>query len=436
MNYPKLLCSVALALVPQLCVAQQLALNAPVDSLHSASPSPAVVVSPVKTSKPPRTRPLTSRWLALKTFSHSERYRNEYNFGGAHLFEGGQERSLIEGRVKLDASDRYSIGFRVSTGHYFNWAYSDFAGKTEASRVNGGDLGNSFLGTPFQPERKLAAAADPSGKLLLSNASTGWGLYFRELYLSATPLKALTVQFGSFGVERGAATEATTFDDDGYLNGERFIVHDPAHLFFDNIGFTSAFFGNVDTPSMFDRSDAFAHSNYRQLFADKQLNDHFAFSAEYNWLNQTDTLRQAALLKTPEVKLLDSVRLEAYQRLNSVNLQGLNVAGGSGFAVTLAKAITPRLSGDVGYADIDKDYSVYFGSRFFHAVGFSLNGDQYGLGKRPFVHAFYHVNPVITAYGFYTHEVGATIVSLNKQGLNVGMNFDLKALVNTPARIF
>lgn len=438
MKCTKLLYFLALAVAPVLCSAQQLALKSSAGSADSASSnaSPAGIVSLTKATKPAKKKPLTSRWLDLKTFSHSERYRNEYNFGDAHLFEGGQERSLIAGRVKLDKADRYSVGFRISTGHYFNWAYSDFAGKTEASRVNGGDLGNSFLGTPFQAERKLAVAADPAGKVLLSNPSTGWGLYFREFYVSARPIKVLSVEFGSFGIERGSATEATTFDDDGYLDGERVVLHDPAHLFFDNIGFTSAFFGNVDTPSMFDRGDAFTQSNYRQLFANKQLNDRIDFSAEYNWLNKTDTLREAAFVKTPETRIVDGVRFEMYQRLNTVNLQGLNVGGGSGFAVTLDKALTPRLSGDVGYADIDKDYSVYFDSRFFHAVGFALNGDQYGLGKRPFVHASYKVNPVVTAYGFYTHEIGQTIVSLNKQGLNVGLNLNLKALVNTSANVF
>jgi hypothetical protein len=258
----------------------------------------------------------------------------------------------------------------------------------------------------------------------------------RELYFSATPVKALTVEFGSFGLERGMATEATTFDEDGYLDGERIIVRDSKHLFFDTVGFTSAFLGNVNTPSMFNRGAAFKESNYRQVIATKQVNDRIGFSAEYNWLNQTNTLREAGVFKIPETRVVDAVRFETYQRLNSVNLQGLDVAGGSGFAVTLQKTITDRLSGDIGYADIDKDYSVYLGSRFFHAVGFALNGDQYGLGKRPFVHAAYKVTPVITAYGFYTHAIGPTIVTLNQQGLNAGLNFDLKALANTGKRVF
>lgn len=133
---------------------------------------------------------------------------------------------------------------------------------------------------------------------------------------------------------------------------------------------------------------------------------------------------------------MDELRFESYERLNTVNLQGLNVGGGSGYAVTAQKAVSKRLSGDIGYADIDKDYGVYASSRFFHAVAFALNGDQYGLGKHPFIHASYKVNPVVTAYGFYTHEIGQETNTLNKQGLNAGISFDLKALVNTNKKVF
>jgi hypothetical protein len=43
---------------------------------------------------------------------------------------------------------------------------------------------------------------------------------------------------------------------------------------------------------------------------------------------------------------------------------------------------------------------------------------------------------VITAFGFYTRMTGQIITTLNAQGLNAGLNFDLKALANTGRRIF
>ena len=45
--------------------------------------------------------------------------------------------------------------------------------------------------------------------------------------------------------------------------------------------------------------------------------------------------------------------------------------------------------------------------------------------------------PGISAFGFYTHEVGSERISTyNEQGLNAGVTFDLKAMANTEKRIF
>ena len=177
------------------------------------------------------------------------------------------------------------------------------------------------------------------------------------------------------------------------------------------------------------------------------MNDRIAFSGEYTWQTGTNTLREGLVIGTKESKVADSVRFEAYERLNSVTFAGLatsaigpipslTVNGASGFAVTINKKVG-NLSGDIGFATIDSDYSVYANSRFFHAVGFPLNGDTYGQGNRPFVHASYKVAPGVTAFGFYTHEVGATrVLTLNQQGLNAGMTFDFKAMVNKAKLVF
>ncbi len=111
--------------------------------------------------------------------------------------------------------------------------------------------------------------------------------YLRELYFSATPVKPVTVEFGSFGIERGYGSEITTFDDDGYIAGERIAVHSPKQLFFDEIQFTNAYFGDFATTNFLDRGSSLKSSNYRQVSAKKKLNDRVAFSADYTWLTGT-----------------------------------------------------------------------------------------------------------------------------------------------------
>ncbi len=401
----------------------------------SASASSASTTSAIKIA---RENPLTHRWLDLKSMSHSERYRNTYNVALFHSFEDGQQRNMLEGRLKLDKDERYTIGFRASSGRFFNWGYAAFAGASRAANLRNATLHgtSNWNKTPAEiAEASAAKRADPAGAVISTDADNGWEFYLRELYLSATPVKTATFEFGSFGIERGYASEATTFDYDGYITGERVRVQWPKHLYFDQVGFTSAYLGSINQPSLFDRGSDFKNSNYLQVFADKQLNKRVGFSADYTWLAGTDTLRQAATVQVKEVKIFDKVRVEAYERLNAVVLQGGTFASGSGFAITAEKKATDRLGGDIGFSSIDSDYAVYGGHRYFRARGLSLNGDTVGMGKHPFMHATYQVTPVINAFGYYTHAVGGRVINQNQQTVIVGLTVDLKAIVNTTKRV-
>lgn len=439
----KFLYIVALALAPQLCFAQQPAflLNTSADGIAKDSSLLPEVLATTPVVK--KQQSLTARWLDLTDLSHSERYRNSFNQGGFHMFEDGQERSIVAGRIKLDEQARYTIGFRASSGRYFNWAYADFAGQGRTSRVKAGQADGMINAakTPAEVAESAAAKiADPVGFAVSSSPSSGWEFYVRELYLSATPVKPLTVEFGSMDFERGYGSEITTFDNDGYISGERVRIQDPKHLFFDQVGFTSAFFGSINTPNLFARGGDFTSSNYRQVFAKKRVNKRVAFSADYTWSIGTEALRQGAIVETRETKIVDSVRVEAYQRLNSVTLQGLSIGNGAGFAVTADKRIDKRLNIDGGFASIDANYTAFGGSRYLHSSGFSMNGDTYGIGQRGFTHVSFQFAPGVTAFGFYTHAVGSGIAAreldLNKQGLNAGLTFDLKAWANIKNRVF
>jgi hypothetical protein len=447
-----LICTVALALAPQLCLAQQLAVNAPLDARGEATASSETILAPMATIHPaaPATeKPLLGRWLDLETFSHSERYRNAFAAGGFHDFENAQQRSLLVGRLKLDAEGRYEVGFRASSGRYFNWAYGGYTGMSFIPRVLAPGVIASYE-TPAQYREAVQASfADPAGftTVTANLKSNGMEFYLRELFFSGTPVKAVTVEFGSFGIERGYSTEITSFDEDGYLSGERVRFRDAKHLFFDEVGFTNAYFGDIDTVNLFDRGGSLKKSNYRQAFAKKRLNARIAFSGEYTWQTGTDTLREAFVVKTPELKAVDGVRFEAYERLNGVTFAGLansplgpiaplTVNGASGFAAVVEKKLG-NLSGDAGFATVDSDYAVYANSRFIHAVGFALNGDTYGQGNRLFTHVSYRIAPGVTAFGFFTHEVGATrVLTLNQQGFNAGVTFDMKAMVNKTKLVF
>jgi len=441
--------SLVLALAPQFCLAQQLALNSDAQPFL-ALPGAVTASNGTATAAPIATKATSaaavepkasfSRWVDVTEMSESQRYRNSYDENSEKIFDSGQQRTALSAHIKIDREGRYFIGVRAESGQFFNWGYADYIGH-DFKYFSGLTL-NGF--TPAEYTSFLTAyAADPGGANQ-DFRDKGWNFYVRDLYASVSPIKQLTVEFGSIQIERGYSSEITTFDDDGFIAGERVRLHD-AHLGVDEISFTSAYLGDVVTPNFFERGTRLKQSNYRQLAAKKLLNSHVAVSAEYNWLNGTDTVREAALFKVPESKVLDEVHVELYQRLNTVTFPGVAasflgpvapepIKGGEGFAVFVAKKVGP-VSGDLGYDTVDSHYGVYLNSRFLEDVGFSLNGDSYSTGNRIFGHMSIKMNPVVSLFGYYTHTVSGTDYTYCKQGFNAGLKFDLKALVNFEKKV-
>lgn len=383
--------------------------------------------------------PLTHRFLQLDTFSHGQRYRSAAHSGGAHFIKNAQQRTVAIGHLKLDADDRYAIGFRASTGHYFNWAYADIYGNSFTKIILNTPLVHATYTPAEWTERTKAAVADLSHKLIIRGLqSAGWQMYPRELYFRATPVDAVTVEVGSFGIERGLSSEITTFDDDGYITGERIRFHDRKHLFFDQIGYTNAFFGKVGTPNFLDRTDTMnpKNTNYRQVFASRRINTHLSASAEYTYQLGTHALRQAVAIDTPEWRCIKKLHVEAYQRLNPVSFQGVTAAGGAGFAASADADVAKRFTANFGYAQIDKDNSSYGGSRYFHSVGFGLNGDSYSEGRRVFVRGALKLTNTLSAVSSYNHVVGPYVLTYDQENITAGMELNLKALLNTGKAIF
>lgn len=421
--------------IPSILLGQSVEFHSSTDAMDNTSDTstPANMAATTRVTQAPVTdqKPLTARWLDLTEMSESQRFRRSYDENDADLFANGQQRTALSGHLKLDKDGKYFIGFRATSGRYFNWSYADYIGHDfyhyavlSVNSFTPAELGEFFT----------AVAVDPEHSTLKFDAN-GWHFYLRDLYASATPVKGLTAEFGSFSLERGYSTEITTFDDDGYVAGERLRLNDPKHLFVDELSFTSAYLGDVTTPNFFDRGKRLRQANYRQIVAKKLIDKRVGVSAEYNSISQTNTLREAAVVGTSELKAVDDVHFELYQRVNSVTQQGANVTAGNGFATFVGKKVG-RLSGDVGYASVDRYYTVYGDSRFFDSVGFSLNGDTYSTGNRIFTHASVKINPVVSVFGYYTHTTSGDDYTFNKQGFNAGLKFDLKALANTEKRIF
>lgn len=391
------------------------AANLPVSTtLNPSSPQP--VVAPLK----------LERWVDVKNFEFSIRYRSTADANGYHFFDFGQQRSIVDGRFKFDPKGNYTVNVHASSGKYFNWAYSDVWGGSFGDRAT---ASLAFL-TPAEAAAAGAAiATDPFFWVIQKHlGSRGWGMSVRQLYASATPMKQLTAEFGGLGIERGVNTEMTSYDEDGYMTGERIRFRDPDHAFFDQIAVTYGYLGDIYFPSIFDRGDRFKQSNYHQFLLEKKFAKRVDASADYTWHLGTDTMREAVSLSVPETRAFDAIRVEAYQRLNDINLQGADIASGAGFGVTVEKRLPGKVKMEGGFASVDKNYPVYTGSRFMVAVGHPINGDQYAIGNRYFARANFDVTPSFRIFSSYTHLVDTNFYTLNKEGYTAGGNYEFSNL--------
>jgi hypothetical protein len=372
-----------------------------------------------------------SRWLEVNALSFTMRYRNSFDTDGGKVFDNIQQRNLIAGKLKLDKEGKYFVGFRAESGRYFNWSYGNFSGLDYKTAL----YANFYNTSPQHIGVVLSAYyADPIGAEVLQHlVARGWEFYVRDLYLSATPVKWLTLQFGAIPIERGVSSEITTFDDDGYISGERAILHDAKLLHADKIEFTSAYLGDVYTPNFFDRYDRLAQSNYRQVLGEKHFGSRVKASADYTWLIGTNTLHEGVWAKTSESKVLDSARFELYQRTNTVTLPGYVGKAGDGLAFTGSKKFSKRVTVEAGYASVDNYSGIYTGNSTLASSGFAINGDSYGIGQRFFERANVKVVPGMSMFGFYTHEINSKATPLEfsytRQNYNFGMEFNFKEML-------
>jgi hypothetical protein len=368
---------------------------------------------------------LVARWFDINAMNFSLRYRSIFDGDGVHTDDQAQQRTLLDGKFKFDSQGKYSIGFRLSSGQYFDWAYSDFIG--------GGTTQGNLKSIPgMSPaDREDAIGSGPAAAVYPSG---GWAILPRQLYLDAKPIDGIELQYGSLGFNRGDNSEITSFDDDGYIAGGRLIVRKPQYLYFDEISVTYAYLGDIMTPNFFDRYQRLSQSNYHQFLLRKRLTRWLDVSTDYTY-EVTHTIREAAYIKTKWAKAVDSVRVEAYQRpFDANNVDTDDYASGSGFAITAEKSIRKKVLLQAGYADVDYNYDVYAHNGNNSIWAFALNGDSYGMGKRPFVRATVNVTPYISLFGYYTHLIDYNYARdgfvWNQTALNAGVQVDFKKLFN------
>jgi len=241
--------------------------------------------------------------------------------------------------------------------------------------------------------------------------NTGWGtgppqtnFYVKQLYFDAKPTKKFELQVGGLEFNRGEATEAVTYDNDGYLTGERITVRAPKQIFFDEISATNAYLGDLAHPSIFQRFHHLAKSDYHQFLVRKQATKQIGFSVDYTFESGKDRLHEAVRVSAPKQLFFNTVLFESYQRIDPQPDAGFNA-----FA---EKVANNWLTINGGFARTDRRII--------------LNGDKFQQGHRLYVGSVIRINHAFSFNPFLIHAVGALpTASTHRTRLDLILTYNL-----------
>jgi hypothetical protein len=308
-----------------------------------------------------------TRWVDVYQAALRTRYRYLETSEGLTLANQLQTAMSLTADVKVDPQGRYRLQTFTSTGDTFTSGWS-----------------TTGIGT-----------GDPEFRV-----------FVKRFYFTARPVDALEAQVGGLDIVRGESTEATTYDNDGYLTGERLIVRHPKLFFVDLIAVTRAYLGDLFSPNVFPRLQHLDRANYYQVLVQRRLGARAAFSTDYTNHSESDTFRAAVSVRTAETRVADHVRLEVYRRLPP--------NGDAGFTLIGDRQLGSRIRLTGGYGSIDE------------GVG-ALNGDQFGVGRHIIASVNVSLGRAFSAAGVLTQAVANSVPTRTGTRVVVGLTWDVDA---------
>ncbi|RPI51728.1 MAG: hypothetical protein EHM55_18240 [Acidobacteria bacterium] len=304
-------------------------------------------------TSPPEQKPTPplARWVEVQNVSVSVRYRFADNSAGTVTTNQVQHRETVRARVKFDAPGQYALNVGTSSGSRFTSGWNN-------TGIGIGD---------WQKAQSV-----------------------RTLYLAARPIAGVEAQYGSMYIIRGESSEITTYDEDGYVIGERVSVRRPRDLFFDEMSATVGYFSSAPTEIGVSKRVKYLDErpNYGHFLVDKKVGTRGGVSVDFTSVGGARTWRAAANLSTRELLVADGILVETYKR-TTMNPD-------YGFAVSITKALTRRVGVNWGYARIDPFYG-------------GLNSDRFNTGKRVFITTTFAISSRLAASAFITTAVGDNV---------------------------
>ncbi|MBV9240995.1 MAG: hypothetical protein JO314_03210 [Acidobacteria bacterium] len=319
----------------------------PKASIGSESSATTAIPTASPTPYPTKVSLKFKRWFDLDAFNLQTRYRYIATNSGKGNTNQQQWQAYIKGHFQLDDKASYRVNWLVQTGPTFTTGWN-----------------NTGMGTGLHQTN----------------------FYVKQLYFDAKPSKKFEFQIGGIEFNRGETTEAISYDNDGYLTGERITIRDPKALYFDEISAAVGYVGDVNHPSVFYRfKQHFNNFNYHQLLVRKQVTKQIGWSADYTFQDGRDTLHEGVRIKAPKAVFFDTFLFESYQRLAPQRDAGMNA-----FA---EKVVNKRFTINGGFGRIDRRVT--------------LNGDKFQPGHRLYLGSVIKLNHAFSLNPVLVHAVGA-----------------------------
>ncbi len=313
------------------------------------------------------------RWVEIDTFTLYSRYHFVENNAERVTSNNSQYKSSFHAHVNLDPKNRFAVHAGTFTGASFISTWNSLG-------VGPGD---------FDPHHH----------------------YLKQLYFSAAPHRGWEAQYGSLFVRRGDEDEITSYDDDGYLIGERLTVRRPARALpaIDEVTLTLGEIGPFNEPNAFSRWNDPTHTNYGQVLVMAHANRNITGSLEYMTQSGAHAFHAGVTVRLPRVSPIGTVRYEQYSRMT--------IHPAAGFALWGERVLPYRIRVQGGYATIDR----YFGG---------WNADRMQNGKRIFAVAAVPLHGGVTIQAFGTQAFTTSYPIPIKHRVDITASYDVLAALH------
>jgi len=228
--------------------------------------------------------------------------------------------------------------------------------------------------------------------------------FVKQLFVDLAPIHGVEAQYGSLYILRGEEDEITSYDDDGYLTGERVSLKPPAAAHLDELVVTRGEVGPYNQPNVFARWGAPSHANYGQALIAKRLTTAVAASLEYATQSGADAFHSGITVHLPPRAPYANIRYEKYRRVTH--------HAASGFAIWADRSLITRARVQGGYATVDQ----FFGG---------WNADRMQSGRRVFASMLVALGRGVAVQVFATRAFASRYAIPIKTRIDLTVNYDV-----------